>query len=192
MDSTKWLSKIWQTDDYRQSKRVSFDLINSFLNREPRCILDIGCGLAFESEWFQQEYNSDLYLLDGDFDQTVDHARDRKYGTADTMRFYTKVSDLHQSFQDRGMRYSFVDAHDIDIPEGLKFDLIYSNVSCGYHYPLATYLDVIRQHSDEHTVMIFDLHQAYVEEQVANNFKIVEYKPYPEQKKIAKYRLQLL
>jgi len=192
MSLKKWLDSVWQTAEYAESKKISFDLIDSFLNFAPQRILDIGCGLAFESERFQRQYNSDLYLLDGDFDTTADQGRDRKYGTADTMQFYCKISDLQNSFAERRMRYHFVDAHHVALPETLKFDLIYSNVSCGYHYPLATYLDVMRKHSDNNTVMIFDLHQAHVEEQVSGLFEILECKPYPDQKKIAKYRLKLL
>lgn len=35
--------------------------------------------------------------------------------------------------------------------------MIYSGKSCGFHYPLSTYKDLLYRHSDENTLLIFDL-----------------------------------
>ncbi len=189
MIDKKWL-KVWQRDEYNKAKQISFELLDSFIQLPPKNILDIGCGLAFESEMFQKKYNSNVYLLDGDFAQTKNATRDRKYGSVDSMAFYTQVSNLKESFDERKLKYTFVDAHNINLPNGLKFDLVYSNVSCGYHYPLDTYTSLLQKHTDNNSIMIFDMHSAYLYEQIKDKFVIIESKYYPKQKKIIKCRLK--
>ena len=156
----RWFNSEWQTDEYKKNKIISFELLDSFLTVPPTNILDIGCGLAFESEMFQSKYNSNLYLLDGDFESSISASRDRKYGTADSMAFYTKIDSLKNSFNERNLKYNFVDANNIQLPSDLKFDLVYSNVSCGYHYPLSTYFELLDAHVTEDSILIFDINSS--------------------------------
>jgi SAM-dependent methyltransferase len=188
----RWFNSEWQTDEYKKNKAISFELWDSFLTTPPTNILDIGCGLAFESEMFQTKYNSNLYLLDGDFESSISASRDRKYGTADSMAFYTKIDSLKSSFNNRKIKYNFVDANNIQLPLDLKFDLVYSNVSCGYHYPLTTYLELLKMHTTENSVLIFDINSSRLEEQTKNIFNVIETKALPGQKKILKCRLQII
>lgn len=188
----RWLHAEWQTDEYKKNKTISFELLDSFLISPPTNILDIGCGLAFESEMFQSKYNSNLFLLDGDFESSTTATRDRKYGSADSMAFYSKIDNLKSNYDSRQMKYTFIDANNIQLPVDLTFDLVYSNVSCGYHYPLSTYLELLKSHTNENSILIFDINSARIEEQIKDIFTVVESKPYPGQKKIIKCRLQLL
>jgi trans-aconitate methyltransferase len=188
----RWINSEWQSDEYKKNKGISFDLIDSFLTEAPRNILDIGCGMAFESEMFQSKYNSNLYLLDGDFESSINATRDRKFGTADSMAFYTKIDSLKSSFDKRNLKYNFVDANNIQLPPDLKFDVVYSNVSCGYHYPLSTYLELLKMHTTEDSILIFDINSSRINEQITNIFTVVESKPYPGQKKTMKCRLQII
>ena len=185
----RWINSEWQSNEYTKNKGISFDLIDSFLTEAPRNILDIGCGMAFESEMFQSKYNSNLYLLDGDFESSINATRDRKFGTADSMAFYTKIDSLKSSFDKRNLKYNFVDANNIQLPPDLKFDLVYSNVSCGYHYPLSTYLELLKMHTTEDSILIFDINSSRIKEQITDIFTVVESRPYPGQKKTMKYYL---
>jgi len=152
----KWLDK-WSIDSHIQMKKGIFNKIDNFINFKPNRILDIGCGLARETEFFQKKYGCELYLLDGDFEDTSNVKRDIKYGTVDNFAFYNKVDDLKKSFNERNMDYTFVNANNINIPENITFDLIISSVSCGFHYPANTYKNLVKKHSTEETVVIFDL-----------------------------------
>jgi hypothetical protein len=53
--------------------------------------------------------------------------------------------------------YHLVDANNIIIPEDKKFDVITSWLSCGFHYPVSTYKDLILKHSHENTKVVMDL-----------------------------------
>lgn len=170
----KW-SQAWSNDDRFFAGRLKkFQLLDEYLQSPPANILEIGCGLAVESELFQKKYDCDLYLLDGDGAEN-DHqqTRDIDYGEASTMQFYLTRDYLEQQWQRRGMRYEFVDAANPVIPPHIKFDFIYSSKSCGFHYPLATYRELIQRHSHPGTVVIVDLRKPF---QVEENawFSILE------------------
>ncbi len=87
--------------------------------------------------------------------------REIKYGSVDSFRFYNTITDLKNSFDKRQLSYTFVDANNIDLPDHLKFDLIYSNQSCGYHYPIETYKELIQAHSHKDTTVILDLRKHF-------------------------------
>lgn len=167
----KWL-EVWKDEEHINKKINNAELIKSFLKSSPKTILEIGCGLAVESEILQKFYNSELYLLDGDFDQNIG-TRDVSYGDASTMIFYNKIDTLIESFNSRNMKYNFVDAFNINLPEDIKFDLIYSFESCGFHYPAKTYKDLILKHSHKDTIVIFDIRKKSLNEQ-KNDFEIIE------------------
>jgi SAM-dependent methyltransferase len=156
MSQNKWLEK-WSTNQHIESKRKLFKVIDDYIDFIPKRILDIGCGLARESEFFQKKYNCELYLLDGDFLDTSKVQRDIKYGTVDNFKFYSKIDQLKESYDSRNMKYNFVDANNINISDDITFDLILSNVSCGFHYPANTYKHLVQKHSTKDTVTIFDL-----------------------------------
>lgn len=172
----KWIDGDWKTDNYLSVKTESFKLIDSFLTRAPKQVLDIGCGLAFESELLQKKYSSNLYLLDGDFETTKDRGRDTKYGDADTLRFYSQTEDLKRSFDQRNLQYKFVDANNVDLDENVKFDLVHSNISCGYHYPLNTYAELLKKHTTKDTIMLFDIHTRYLTDQLGELFEVVDHR----------------
>jgi SAM-dependent methyltransferase len=167
-DENKWINGWLDTkvnDEYLAIKLENFNIIQSYIQRIPKTILDIGCGLAKESEFFQKKYKSDLYLLDGDFNSTTENKRDINYGDVSSFKFYSKIDDLKKSFNDRHMNYTFVDADNISIDDSIKFDLIYSIVSCGFHYPAKTYKDLILKHSNNESIIIMDLRSSSILEQ---------------------------
>jgi SAM-dependent methyltransferase len=167
-DENKWINGWLDTkvnDEYLAIKLDNFNIIQSYIQRIPKTILDIGCGLAKESEFFQKKYKSDLYLLDGDFNSTTENKRDINYGTVSSFKFYSKIDDLKKSFNERNMNYTFVDANNISIDDSIKFDLIYSIVSCGFHYPAKTYKDLILKHSNNESIIIMDLRSSSILEQ---------------------------
>lgn len=169
MTSTSWLNT-WTTPNYIKKKEHSFNIVNNYLQELsyiPETILDIGCGLAYETEYFQKKYNSDIYLLDDDFDNNSDNQdRDVFFGPADTLKFYSNLKDLFNSYKERNLRYNFIYAKNPIIREDLKFNLIYSNRSYGFHYPVETYTNLIKKHSDHKTIIILDLWKETYNEQI--------------------------
>jgi SAM-dependent methyltransferase len=152
---TDWLN-VWSNDNFSKFKENNFTNIYGYLEKPPTRILDIGCGLAYESEMFQKKYGSELYLLDGEQDLDGKH-QDGFNKETDNFAHYNTIADLKKSYDSRNMKYTFVDSNNIDIPEDVKFDLIVSFASCGFHYPADTYKELIQKHSTDDTVVILDL-----------------------------------
>ena len=157
-----WINEEWFTDVYQQHKRENFDLLDAYLGSSPKTILDIGCGLGWESRMFNEKYGTELYLLDGDYDDNAQDERiqqqARYTSDAKDFAFYYKLDFLRNELDKLNTKnYHLVDCNNIDISEDVKFDLITSWVSCGFHYPVNTYRDLILKHSHEHTVVVMDL-----------------------------------
>jgi SAM-dependent methyltransferase len=123
--------------------------------------LDIGCGFAFESEMFQRKYGTALYLLDGEYRPLPKKSRDIGYGSVEDFTFYHPRDTLEESFRIRGLKYSFIDAQDLELASDLKFDLVYSFLSCGFHYPAETYADFIREHTNPDSVVLLDVRKEF-------------------------------
>ncbi len=147
----------WLGETYIKATEDIFAQVDAYLGKGPKRILDIGCGFANVSKQFQEKYGSELWLLDGDMITNPEDAkRVNKFGPVDDFQFYTPVSDLKAQWDRQGMQYTFVDANNISIPEDVKFDFVCSWISCGFHYPVGVYKDLIKKHTTEDSVVIMD------------------------------------
>ena len=154
----QWLDE-WYKPKYTQRKdNESKFLIDYFQNNPPKTILDIGCGLAWESRAMQQTYGSELWLLEGN--KTFEQSRGQVgwKGESIKMEFYHSLEQLDAHLKKLGTKnYHLMDANNIEIDNDVKFDLVYSAISCGFHYNANTYMDLIKKHSHADTKIIFDL-----------------------------------
>jgi SAM-dependent methyltransferase len=157
-----WM-KLWSSDGYQTNKQAGFNALDAYLQTPPRRILDIGCGLAWESREFYKKYNTELWLLDGDVSSNENKNPEKSnhgkwHDSPDTLLFYHSLGFLDQQLKEASVsNYHLVDVNNIDIPEDVKFDVITSWLSCGFHYPVSTYKDLISKHSHENTVIAMDL-----------------------------------
>ena len=172
MNEYKWLEH-WSEPWHEEDRVQRFNVLDEYLKTPPKRILDIGCGLARESEYFQKKYDTELYLLDGDFESTKQRRRDNFWGSADSFKFYSPIEELKKSFDERNMKYTFVDALDPRIEKDVKFDLIYSFLSCGFHYPANTYRNMIKAHSYDDTKVIIDCREDTLEKQ-KKDFDVID------------------
>jgi SAM-dependent methyltransferase len=157
-----WINEEWFTDIYQQHKQQNFDILDAYLSTPPTKILDIGCGLGWESRMFNEKYGTELYLLDGDYDDNFQDNRIQQQARYTTdvknFAFYYKLDFLRSELDKLNTQnYHLIDCNNINIPNDVKFDLITSWVSCGFHYPVTTYRDLILKHSHENTVVVMDL-----------------------------------
>ena len=172
---SKW-AEYWQSSkEYEILKLSSFNAVDNYLKTSPKNILDIGCGFAFESRLFYKKYKSNLWLLDGDVSTNKDCFREIKFGSVESMGFYNKLDDIRNVCEfDKIENYQMIDANKIEIPLDQKFDLICSYLSCGFHYPISSYKELIKKHSHKDTELIFDLRRKNLEENEVKILKIIE------------------
>jgi SAM-dependent methyltransferase len=157
-----WLNSEWSDPAYQQIKKNNFELLDQYLNKPPSQILDIGCGLAWESRMFNKKYGTELWLLDGDSSKNNDKPLSAKdinwHETADDFLFYHTFDVLNLELKKLGTEnYKLIDCNNIDIPVDIKFDVITSWLSAGFHYPVSTYKELILKHSHENTKIIIDV-----------------------------------
>lgn len=162
---TYWLETEWASEEYQKIKYQNFELLSNALHTPPINLLDIGCGLAWESRLINKKYDTTLWLLDGD-SSTNDNkpvgSKDINYHTtADSFLFYHSLALLDNKFKEFGLtNYKLMDTNNIQIPDTIKFDIIVSWLSCGFHYPVSTYKDLIQKHSTEQTRIFVDIRTA--------------------------------
>ena len=155
--NSEYYKSLWLGETYINATEDIFTQVDAYLGKGPKRILDIGCGFANVSKQFQEKYGSELWLLDGDMATNPETSkRVNKFGSIDDFQFYATVSELKAQWDRQGMRYTFVDANNINIPQDIKFDLVYSWISCGFHYPVSVYKDLVMKHTTEESVVIMD------------------------------------
>jgi len=183
---------IWANPLYIEKQESLFKNIDNYLVNPPQRILDIGCGLAYISELFYKKYNSEIWLLDGDRNNNNPNGkRSNKWGETNDFLFYNTKENLEKSWKERDLKYRFIDASNIDIPNDIKFDLVYSWLSCGYHYPLSSYSELIKNHTNEQSIVIMDLRKkTLTPEKQETNFQII--KEFPKNGKAHKVHIKLL
>jgi SAM-dependent methyltransferase len=156
-------TKLWWSAGYQSKKQAGFDALDAYLATPPKTILDIGCGMAWESRKFAGKYGTELWLIDGDVEsnknKTSKHANYGKWhNTTDTMLFYHSLDFIKEKLDEDNIKnYHLIDTNNIQIPSDMKFDLITSWLSCGFHYPVSIYRDLILKHSHENTIVSMDL-----------------------------------
>jgi SAM-dependent methyltransferase len=155
MDDSLNYQQVWQKPQYIETKKRVFELVDNYLGRAPRRILDIGCGFAKVSELFQKKYGSELYLLESDIGNSPGK-RIGKWGSVESFQWYLPITRLQQAWDEQGMTYTLVDGANLQVPEQVKFDVVYSWLSCGFHYPVTTYKKFIQDHVTEDAVIIMD------------------------------------
>ena len=162
MNSENWIGDVWASDWYQKLKEENFRLTDNFLSKPPLKILDIGCGLAWESRMFNEKYGSHMWLIDGDVsdnDKKLPSAGEGAYHqTANDFLYYYSLERIDNELKKlRTKNYHLIDCNNINLDSDLKFDLITSWVSCGYHYPANTYKELIEKHSTSDTKIILDI-----------------------------------
>ena len=159
---SRWLLGEWSKPEYQAAKKLNFDLLDAELKNPPISILDIGCGLAWESRMFNNKYGTELWLLDGDTALNTNTSElvseDGYHVNPNEFLFYHPMSWLKEQLDAKETKnYNLIDVNNISIPKDKKFDVITSWLSCGFHYPASTYKDLILQHSHENTRIFLDI-----------------------------------
>lgn len=142
--------------------RIMDDIISYLGNIKIKKILDIGAGVAKDSKHLQKTYNNEIWILEGDAKNNVNKNKGALKGkwntTADNFSYYWTLAGLDSVHKRIGTtKYFLIDCDNITIPADVKFDLINSYLSCGFHYPISTYYNLIKDHSHPETKYIFDL-----------------------------------
>lgn len=116
--------------EYREIKPV-IDMI------APRRTADIGCGYALFDLFLWQDHKPELLLID------LEQSNDRHFGFRETGAAYTSLGVARRFLTDNGVAadsITCINPQQDDVLGQKPVDLAVSFISCGFHYPVETYL----------------------------------------------------
>ena len=99
-------------------------------------VADIGCGYALFDYFLYEDFKSDIFLID------IEETKERHFGFSKSGAAYSSLPVARQFLQDNGVPTEKIfclnpeQDNVMDLPE---MDLVVSFISCGFHYPVATY-----------------------------------------------------
>ncbi len=132
-----------------------YDTIRAHLPGKINNVIDIGCGIGGIDVFLSKNHGRpSIYMLDYDKEDTAIHyglqKEGSKYNSLEATREFLDANYVYN--------YKLCDAAK-GWPAGVKFDLIISLLSCGYHYPLEKYLPNILADMTADGILIIDVRQ---------------------------------
>lgn len=147
--------------DHQRTRKLSFEdeikneyiKIKPFLPREIASVLDIGCGIGGIDYYISKYHGSPkLYMLD--YSKVDDNIH---YGLRTEASKYNSLKSTAEFLESNGINnFELCDAAN-GFPENNEYDLIISLLSCGYHYPIDTYLRGIVKSLSKTGALIIDI-----------------------------------
>lgn len=109
----------------------------------PRRLADIGCGYAFIDLMIHHLYGTKLVLIDIEKTDAIYfryHEKAAGYSNLATARAFLEANGVPAK------SILTLNPDRSDIARAPKVDMAMSLLSCGFHYPVATYMDFFRSH----------------------------------------------
>ncbi|WP_417806302.1 hypothetical protein [Thioclava sp.] len=125
--------------------------------RKPQHVIDIGCGQALNDVLMVKAYDSRITLID------IEETSDQYHLWRDSGSGYASLAAAKAFLEDNGARDVQTLNPRLD-PNGLadvSGDLVTSLISCGFHYPIGEYLDLMLSTAKSGGAVILDLRLHY-------------------------------
>ncbi|WGH78037.1 hypothetical protein [Jannaschia ovalis] len=115
------------------------EMLHALVRMRPGSIADIGCGYAMADLFAHRDFGARLVLIDTEADDEARH-----FGFADTGAAYASLAGARAFLEANGVpgdRIETVNPQTDDLDAVAPVDVALSMLSCGFHYPAATYAD---------------------------------------------------
>lgn len=136
-----------------------FNMIKDYLPNSASDILDIGCGLGLINIALNDLYSDcNFHLLD----KTQELNTEKISGFNEKYTFYNSLpaakTILNKNGIDENRIHLYeVEDENIDLLKTKKFDVILSFLSCGWHYSVEVYRDLILSSLADNGIVILDI-----------------------------------
>ncbi|WP_158243082.1 class I SAM-dependent methyltransferase [Acidimangrovimonas sediminis] len=130
---------------------------------EPRRVADIGCGYAIWDLFAHRDLACDIVLID------IESNEHRHFGYAEEGAAYTSLGKARAFLEANGVPEGSivtVNPTSEELKKAGVVDLAASFVSCGFHYPAATYLEFFRGQVSTNGAVLLDLRMKRADDQV--------------------------
>ena len=139
---------------------LEFNELKPFLPNQVKKVADIGCGLGIIDIflYFHYAQSPQFTLIDKNFIE-----KKVSYGFNKQGQFYNNFQTTIDFLESHGLKKNSIITFDKDNIDkiDIKFDLVISLLSMGYHYPLTQYLRFLKKNTHQDTVFIFDIAKEY-------------------------------
>lgn len=166
-------------DSLNRMLDVDYQMIKDLLPEKADSILDIGCGLGFIDIALNNHYSgkSNLYLLDKtNFinEDTPIRGFNKEYVFYNSMES-TKENLLNNGVEDDKINCYEVSEDSINELSKNRYDIIISLLSCGWHYSIEKYVDLIKNTLSDDGIFIVDIrHNTEQLEYAKENFRLIK------------------
>jgi SAM-dependent methyltransferase len=138
-----------------------YEMIKDYLPTKVDNSLDIGCGLGLIDIAFFNHYDGKINLHLLDKTNTIDENTSVR-GFNKEYIFYNSMDSTKDTLVSNGVKENSIITYEVnnDSIEKLnqnKYDLIVSLLSCGWHYSLETYIDLIKSTLTPDGILILDI-----------------------------------
>jgi 16S rRNA G1207 methylase RsmC len=154
-----------------------FVQIENHLPANAANVLDIGCGLGLIDIAIHKHYSSEpvMHLLD----KTQDLAEGESIrGFNKEYTFYNSLDGSKETLISNDVAEDKIKTYEVGQHQALneiKFDLIISLLSCGWHYSLETYVDLIKNQLTHNGILILDIrHNTGQLEYAQEHFNLIQ------------------
>ena len=145
---------------YFQDMERTFKQLEKHLPEKADNVLDIGCGMGGIDLFFYNHFGSgtNIFLLDSHrIDQDINIGY---HGRADNFSFYNDFDLSRLYLSKNGVSESSIQMVNIEttqFPSDRKFDVVISLLSWGFHYPLETYLESVKDSLSDDSSLLIDV-----------------------------------
>ena len=133
-----------------------FETFKNYIPNSAENIMDIGCGLGIINIYLNEFFEKKpvFFLLDKN---RVD--RKIKYGFSSNYESYNDLNETKNILLNNNIDTNCINLFDVEKQFLItkKMDLVISLKSMGYHYPINTYKELLRNCCTQDTVFIFDI-----------------------------------
>ena len=133
-----------------------FETFKNYIPNSAENIMDIGCGLGIINIYLNEFFEKKpvFFLLDK-------NKVDRKitYGFSSNYESYNDLNETKNILLNNNIDTNRINLYDVEKQFLItkKMDLVISLKSMGYHYPINTYIELLRNCCTKNTVFIFDI-----------------------------------
>lgn len=156
-----------------------YDMIKHTLPTQVENILDIGCGLGLIDLALYNHYNGNISINLLDKTNTISEDTSVR-GFNKEYVFYNSMDATVETLTSNGVAENTLHAYEVNDDslqaiEGKQFDLIMSFLSCGWHYSIETYVELIKKTLKADGVLILDIrHNTGQLEYAMEHFNLVD------------------
>lgn len=125
---------------------------------------DIGCGYAFFDLFLYRDHTPAIALID------IEESETRDFGYQAEGAGYSSLAKAKAFLTENGGPADAVrtiNPKDAPLPSAQDTDLIFSLLSCGFHYPLSTYTEMIAQTLKPRGALVIDVRTRNLKDQQA-------------------------